>query len=190
MLVGIGQRYHVIVTAAPRFNGYPLPEDGNYWIRTWRADCFNFPTGSPDYEKTGILRYGRSQALPTTNKWKGIALDCSDETYTSLKPFLPWTVGKAANDPYGKVGENLTVQFKGDQGTIFPLAKFSMGGDDFNPLRIELRKPDVLESKLHRKMAPLMGRVSRELHEYRLGEFHTPGRQSMRQGFSNACNYS
>jgi Multicopper oxidase len=155
VLVGIGQRYHVIVTAAPRFNGCPLPEDGNYWIRTWRAQCFNFPSGSPGYEKTGILRYGSSQALPTTSQWKDVSLRCSDETYTSLKPILPWTVGKAANDPYGKVGENFTVQFKGGQGTIFPLAKFSMGGDDFNPLRIDYGNPTFLNLNYTGKWPPL-----------------------------------
>jgi Multicopper oxidase len=158
VLVGIGQRYHVIVTADPRPNGKRLPVDGNYWIRTWKADCFGFnhtTDASPGFEKTGILRYGSSQALPTTKQWSDISYRCSDETYTSLKPILPWTVGPPANDPSGKVGENLTVQFQPGKSTIFPLAKFSMGGDDFNPLKIDYGNPIFLNLNYTGKWNPL-----------------------------------
>ena len=181
VLVGIGQRYHVIVIADPRSNGNPLPHHGNYWIRTYRANCFNFPQGSPGYEKTGILRYGSSQALPTTNEWKGIALKCSDETYTSLKPILPWTVGKAANDPSGKVGENLTVQFKQGQNTIFPLAKFSMGGDDFNPLQIDYGNPTFLKLNYTGKWNPLWVVFPENYTSTDWVSSKLLGRQSMRQ---------
>ena len=151
VLVGIGQRYHVIVTADPDAPS----NDGNYWIRTWRANCFVFPAGSPGYEKTGILRYGDSKALPTTKPWNNVSLACSDETYESLHPIRPWTVGKPSNDPSGSIGENLTVQFKPNQGSIFPLARFSMGGDDFNPMRITWGNPTFLNLNFTGKWNPL-----------------------------------
>lgn len=156
VLVGIGQRYHVIVEAKPNSTENPLPQDGNYWISTWRAECFRFPSASKDYERSGILRYGSSDALPTTKPWKGNALNCSDETYTSLKPVVPWNVPQVpANDPLGRVGENLTVQRQPGQGKIFPLASFSMGGDDFAPLQIEYGNPTFLKLKYTGEWNPL-----------------------------------
>ena len=156
VLIGIGQRYHVIVTANPQSNGDPVPQDGNFWIRTWRSACFlPIIKTPPGYEKSGILRYGNSQALPTSTPWKGVSLNCSDETYTSLKPIVPWTVGTPANDPSGQIGENLTVQLKGGQSTIFPLALFSMGGDDFNPLQIDYGDPTFLNLNYTGKWDPL-----------------------------------
>ena len=147
VLVGIGQRYHVIVEAKPISLGRenPLPPSGNdnYWIRTWRADCFGNTTASDHYEEAGILRYGNSEALPNSQKWPGIATACSDETYTSLHPILEWQVGRPANDPAGLVGENFTVQFQNAQ-TIFPLSKFSMGGETYNPLHIDYGNPTFL----------------------------------------------
>lgn len=162
VLVGIGQRYHVIVQANPVSDGGgPPPTDDAFWIRTWKADCFRFnnsavpPQVSPGYERSGILRYGNSQALPTTSSWpvgKNVSLDCSDETYTSLKPILPWTVGRPANDP---LNQKFTVQIKFKQDTIFPLALFSIAGDDFNPLQIEYDNPIFLKLKYSGKWDPL-----------------------------------
>lgn len=154
VLVGIGQRYQVIVTAEPRSNENPIAADGNYWIRTWRAKCFHFTNGSDGYEKTGILQYGSSQALPATKKWENISKDCSDETYSSLKPILPWTVGEAANDPSGEVGQNFTVQ-EAIEKNIFPLAKFSMGGDNFAPLQIDYGDPIFLNLNYTGEWPPL-----------------------------------
>jgi hypothetical protein len=192
VLVGIGQRYHVIVTADPRFNGNPLPEDGNYWIRTWRANCFGFDPSkaSQGYETTGILRYGSSQALPTTNAWEDISFRCSDETYTSLKPILPWTVGPPVNDPSGKVGENFTVQVKGSKDTIFPLAKFSMGGDDFNPLQIDYGNPIFLHLNYTGRWNPLWVVFPENYTSKDWVSSQLLGRRSMRQDFNNTCNYS
>lgn len=162
VLVGIGQRYHVIVTADPISNpGSPIAGDGNYWIRTWRSDCFlpqNHQNGS---EKSGILRYnGSSEALPTSNTWGpnpygNISLRCSDETYSSLEPILPWTVGPAANAPSDKIGESFTVQSDFGPKNIFPLALFSMGGDDFNPLQTEYGNPTFLKLAFSGKRNPL-----------------------------------
>lgn len=151
VLVGIGQRYHVIVEATN-----PIPNPGNYWIRTYRAPCFRFPNASPGYEKSGIVRYGNSQLLPNTTAWN-FSLACSDETYTSLKPIVPWTVGRSSNDPLGQVGENLTVQLGPATASDFfyPLAVFSIGGDDFNPLQIDYGNPTFLNLNYTGKWNPL-----------------------------------
>jgi Multicopper oxidase len=151
VLVGIGQRYHVIVNATDPTKA------GNYWIRTLKADCFRFNQGkaSRGYETTGILRYSSSQALPNTTKWDNISTDCSDETYDSLRPIVPWEVGVPANDPTGGVGENFTVMLKGGQSTIFPLALFSMGGPDFSPLQIDYGNPTFLNLNFSGKWDPL-----------------------------------
>ena len=162
VLVGIGQRYHVIVEASPQRNdkGLPAPTDGNFWIRTYKADCFFFfqANASLGYEKTGILRYGNSTAPPTSpawTPWTNVSLNCSDETYSSLKPILPWTVAKPpANDPNGGIGENFTVQFK-DSPLVFPLAKFSLAGDDFNPLQIDYGNPTFMHLNYTGKWDPL-----------------------------------
>ena len=114
VLVGIGQRYNIIVEANPlSYNdGTELPTDGNYWIRTYIAPCkYNLNTGNaPDgvatckYERTGILRYNStSTALPTTLPWDGIPLTCSDEDPAKLSLVLQWTVGEPVN---GRDGED------------------------------------------------------------------------------------
>ncbi|OXV07315.1 hypothetical protein Egran_04920 [Elaphomyces granulatus] len=139
VLIGIGQRYHVIVEADP-INS----TEENFWIRTWLANCFRFDQSqaSPGYEQIGILRYGSSEAFPNTNPWEDVALSCSDETYTSLIPILPWTVGSPSNNQSSDVGQNFTVQGK-SAPTFFPLAFFSLGGNH-NPLRIDWENPTFL----------------------------------------------
>lgn len=152
VLIGIGQRYHVIITADPEANpGSPIPEDGNFWIRTWRADCFRFPQSTTKgYERAGILRYNAtSEALPTSSSWGpnpygNISCRCSDETYSSLRPILPWTVGPAANAPPDQVGESFAVQLQ-NSPDIFPLALFAVGADEFIPLEIDYSNPTFLK---------------------------------------------
>ncbi|KAL3417370.1 Lcc2 [Phlyctema vagabunda] len=139
ILVAIGQRYDVIVAADPDPTGGPLPEDGNYWIRTWRTDCFGEEDHSPGYETTGIIRYGESSGFPNTTAWPNIHTACADEPYDQLVPIMPWNVGPAANGI-----ESLSVQGKSDQGTIYPLAFFSLGSDNFDPLRIDYGDPTFL----------------------------------------------
>lgn len=125
LLIGIGQRYNVIVEAKP--DG-PSPQDGNFWIRTWTAEGCGIKSKQPGYEKTGILRYNtESTADPVSQSWPGISLKCSDETYTSLKPVYPWYVGEAAN---GKHGEQFGIAAKGPKSPTFPLAVFSLNPED------------------------------------------------------------
>ena len=157
--MGNGITSFVQANPLPNEKGKP-PSDGNFWIRTSKAECFGFnraTSASPGYNQTGILRYnGDSTATPTSTDWANIPVACSDEPYESLRPILPWTVQKPpSNDPAGGVGENFTVQFKPNQGSIFPLAKFSMGGDDFNPLRIDYGDPTFLNLNYTGKWDPL-----------------------------------
>jgi hypothetical protein len=83
----LGQRYNVIVEAIPD----TYSPDGNYWIRTVPAtDCSSF-SSTPD-NRTGIVRYDPlSTADPSTDPWV-FAIECSDETYTSLIPVFPWDI--------------------------------------------------------------------------------------------------
>lgn len=141
VLIGIGQRYHVILEASD-----PNQDQCEYWIRTWRAKCFVFPqNGSANYETTGVLRY-RDPTTPVdipNNPWP-INFNCSDESPSDLQPVVSWPpITPPANDPQGHIGENLTVQFR-NSPDIFPLAKFSMGGDSFNPLQINFGDPTFL----------------------------------------------
>ena len=160
VLIGIGQRYHVIVEAKPQRNqdGDP-PEEENFWIRTWKAECFGFnqKKASPGYERAGILRYSEGSQPPTSTPWAGVALRCSDETYDSLIPILPWTVGPPHNVPDGKrFGEDFTVQGATPKAvTYFPFARLSMGGDNFNPLKINFGNPTFLNLNNTKNWNPL-----------------------------------
>ena len=91
VLIGIGQRYSVIVTADALTN-YPPAPNGNYWIRTVLAEgCGNIEQSNP---LTGILRYSSSStALPQSNPWN-FPTKCSDEPYESLIPIVEWSVGQ------------------------------------------------------------------------------------------------
>ena len=148
VLVGIGQRYNVIVEANPEVYNKTdsLPDDGNYWIRTYIAPCRDPPSASPGYERTGILRYNSSStANPSSGPWQGISLDCSDETYTSLHPILPWTVDSPINGPV--YGQKFDLQLvKKIKPPPFPLAAWdlSTGKDGFDPIRINYSSPTFL----------------------------------------------
>lgn len=118
ILIAIGQRYHIIVEAKPVVNSSnpdanPLPEDGNFWIRTHvPLDGNQTSEGGTtvdvnNYMKTGILRYDSSStADPTTTGWN-ISLVVSDTEFNDkLVPTVPWTVGPPSN---GKIGEEFNI---------------------------------------------------------------------------------
>lgn len=155
VLIGIGQRYHVVVEANPIANGsQSIPKDGNFWMRTYNSHCpkpGNLTT-LPGYERTGILRYNSSStAIPTSLPWtvgsepNDVSLACSDETYSSLVPILEWQVGDPAN---GQTGEEHDVRFNPSPiNKPFPLALFSLempGSSSFDPLRIDYSDPIFL----------------------------------------------
>lgn len=95
IVVGIGQRYHVIVHANPLKDA---PGD-NYWMRTSvAANCSAFaPTRSLPDERTGIVRYNASSPYdPLTKKEKEFERKCRDEPYNMLKPILKWNVERSS----------------------------------------------------------------------------------------------
>ncbi len=153
VLVGIGQRYNVIVEANPlSYNdGTELPTDGNYWIRTYIAPCryqlnsCNAPkVATCNYERTGILRYNStSKASPTTLPWSGIPLTCSDEDPAKLSPVLQWTVGEPANSP---LGEDFGLARNGSKQYQYPMAKWTLSDDEegFSPIRVDYNDPTFL----------------------------------------------
>lgn len=157
VLIGIGQRYNVIVEANPLAgDSNEIPDDGNFWIRTYVADgCGIKPQEQigEGYEQTGILRYNPdSTAAPTSKPWRKISKACSDETYTSLRPKIPWFVGPAANSKDFSDGEVFNVTF--DSGAKnrpsfkdYPLATFSLqpaGDNFFTPLQINYSDPIIM----------------------------------------------
>jgi len=159
VLIGIGQRYHVIVEADPDEtfndgnynNALPEPRDGNFWIRTWVADnCGRPPRGIDGYEKTGIVRYNsQSTAMPHSKAWPDylVSKRCSDETYTSLIPKIPWYIGPVANHQNGDKGEQYNVTFKPSNfPPPWPHALFSFEpkkapATSWTPLRINYSDP-------------------------------------------------
>ncbi|KAI9892924.1 MAG: hypothetical protein M1814_001083 [Vezdaea aestivalis] len=87
VLVGIGQRYHVVIEANPLV---PSPA-GNYWIRTVPAEgCSDFD-GTPDV-RTGVIRYDARSTEDPPEAPNTFPLECSDEPYDKLKPVLKWKV--------------------------------------------------------------------------------------------------
>lgn len=161
VLVGIGQRYNVIVEANPLAgDDNPIPEDGNFWIRTWIADNCGIQPGGSGYEETGILRYDNtSTSDPTSRPWTRISKACSDETYSSLRPKIPWYVGPAANAKKADdlAGEQFNVTFDRTAGTRpefvdYPLALFSLqesADPDFRPLQINYSDPVMMHLDSH-----------------------------------------
>jgi FtsP/CotA-like multicopper oxidase with cupredoxin domain len=142
LLVGIGQRYHIVVEANPI--GPHVEHRTDFWIRTGVAKCFDkrnkvYPEG---YDATGILRYDcTSNAFPSSSPWTDISLDCMDEPVKNLIPIVPWIVGPAANNQSS--GEERDVTFDDQDGT-WPLANFSLElptSTTFDPLRINYSDP-------------------------------------------------
>ncbi|KAI9653651.1 MAG: hypothetical protein M1821_006998 [Bathelium mastoideum] len=149
VLIGIGQRYNVIVDADP----LNAPVDmKDFWIRAQIADCFfqthdgTYPDG---YDKAGILRYdGSSTSEPTSRAWTNFNYTCSDEPYSKLHPIVPWIVGDPANNQ--SVGDNPSVGEQRDVtgGTAsWPRAGLDLrnhSSPTFNPLRINYGDPTFL----------------------------------------------
>lgn len=80
VLVSIGQRYDIIVTASAAV--------GNYWIRAgWQTAC---SANSNAANITGILRYtGSTITDPVTTTTVVTSTSCLDEPVTSLVPHVP-----------------------------------------------------------------------------------------------------
>ena len=163
LLVGIGQRYSVIVEANPIVGvdgSNPLPKDGNFWIRTQESVCFDKLPPLAGYERTGILRYDEiSKAMPTSQPWSNISLDCSDEEYSNLHPIVQWQVPeKPANHNGSDDGEEFIISPFVPDKSSYPLASFSLEkGELFNPIRVNYTNPSFL--RLTDKTWPKIERV-------------------------------
>jgi Multicopper oxidase len=148
VIIGIGQRYNVIVEANPiDDNGNPIKSLGPFWIRTRRAECFGFKEAkktSPGYQNTGILRYRPGKNTPTTPEHPVNITDCTDEPYKKLSPIVPWNVAPPVNGDKSGFGENFTLQFNGDLSTFYPVAFFSLSGIQYNPIKVDYGNPTFL----------------------------------------------
>jgi hypothetical protein len=145
VLIGIGQRYNVIVEANPIANaGQPI-RSKDFWMRTYVAECTNTAKYPKNYETNGILRYDASSIVnPVSLPWNGVSKKCSDETYSSLVPILPWKIGNSAN-----AGQEHDVVLDQTQSTKFgPHGVFGLEpttfGSSFIPLRINFSDPTFL----------------------------------------------
>ena len=152
VLVGIGQRYNVIVEANPLLynDTDSLPADGNYWIRTYVARCGGpSQRGQWGYERTGILRYNKtSHTLPSNHSqpWQNVSLDCSDETYTSLHPIVPWQVGRSSNGIDGQ-GELFNLSNISSINPPYPLSFFTLANESETgvvPMRVNYSQPTFI----------------------------------------------
>ena len=142
--IGIGQRINVILIAQPIDS-----KAKSFWMRAYRPACFrsNRVLPSPGYEKAAVVFYDDEVRLPDWNPdpkahptgWPVNTANCTDEPYEKLKPFFPWTIGsKPANTE-----DHLAVQVQ-PAPSIFPLALFSIGGQEFNPFQIDYSNPIFL----------------------------------------------
>lgn len=152
ILVGIGQRYNIIVEANP----IGLKHEGrkDFWIRTGIAKCFRHYDQNKDsyiegYNVTGILTYRDGPAgIPSSTPWTDVSLDCKDEPVENLVPIVPWVVGPAANSiPANDTGEERDVYLNKkptNPNVTYPMAAFSLERPEhtkFNPLRVDYDNP-------------------------------------------------
>ncbi|KAI3327666.1 multicopper oxidase [Xylariaceae sp. AK1471] len=135
LVIGIGQRYDVIVEANQ--------SSQDYWIRTVPATgCSSF--SSVD-NRTGILRYDASStALPTTERQLDQDDSCMDVQPELLNPIVPWVVdmhpqNNVSEDTFGIKLQGTKDQALGPPG--FPYAHWFIGDQ---PLWLDFSKPTIL----------------------------------------------
>ncbi|KAN0078973.1 Multicopper oxidase domain containing protein [Elaphomyces granulatus] len=133
ILVGIGQRYHVLV----RKNEGATAD--NYWIRTIPArKCSKFYCG-PD-EEMGIVRYNaNSTSSPTTDPFIFGAF-CADEPYESLVP-----MGATDEEILDLSHSEFNVSLHNIGGAPYvPSAYIQRWDIHLAPFRIDFSEPTVL----------------------------------------------
>lgn len=146
VLIGIGQRYNVIVEADPKpvLPGTPIPTDGNFWIRTIVPESTGRcgTSGAAGYDRAGILRYDDSStADPTSEPWPNIPTRCSDEPYASMTPTYEWHVGPPINNAQA-------FSVSGPGNATYALAGFSFmpaGASTSYALQINYSDPIFLD---------------------------------------------
>ncbi|KAK3367446.1 multicopper oxidase-domain-containing protein [Lasiosphaeria ovina] len=144
IVIGIGQRYHVVLHAEPIDTNGNLAKDGNYWIRTIPADnCKGFETGNEPDERQGILRYNASSdRVPTTFR-ENFSLACRDEDFGNLHPIHEWNVPEVDSSlpgaPRFHVGMTPDVTNRPEHGDNF---NWWVMGD--NPMWLNFSDPTIL----------------------------------------------
>ncbi|KAI8630931.1 multicopper oxidase [Xylariaceae sp. FL1651] len=136
LLIGIGQRYDIIVEANQ--------PNQDYWIRTVPASgCSGF-RGTPD-NRTGILRYNASSTvLPTTQRQPNLNDNCTDISVELLNPIVPWVVdmhpqNNVTKDTFHAQLQNQVDTSLGPPG--FPYAHWYVGTQ---PMWLDFGKPTIL----------------------------------------------
>ncbi|KAI1269783.1 multicopper oxidase [Xylariaceae sp. FL1019] len=138
LVIGIGQRYTVIVEANQTA--------ADYWMRTVPAiNCNGFPTANQPDNRTGILRYNASStALPTTQRQTGLNDTCVDIDASRLNPIVPWVVDM---HPQNNVTEDtFHVELEDEVDTAlgppgFPYRHWYLGSQ---PMWLDFGKPTIL----------------------------------------------
>ncbi|EEU37368.1 uncharacterized protein NECHADRAFT_86298 [Fusarium vanettenii 77-13-4] len=142
VLIGIGQRYHIVLHANPINNiTYPKSEDGNYWIRTVPADgCKGFEVGNEPDERQGILRYNASStSVPTT--WRDpYSLACRDEDYDKLVPIHKWNITQVNLTNWS---QNFDIGLEKVENRPALGNNFSWWSFGDNPLWVDFSKPTI-----------------------------------------------
>ncbi|KAK7409407.1 hypothetical protein QQX98_008416 [Neonectria punicea] len=144
VLIGIGQRYHIVLHADPiDIPKYPASEDGNYWIRTVPADqCKGFEPGNEPDERQGILRYDAgSKRVPTT--WRPpYKKDCRDEDYEKLVPVHKWNITRVELSSRNKK-QDLDIGLEGQPNRPHEGDKFSWWSFGEKPLWLNFSDPTI-----------------------------------------------
>lgn len=167
MLVGIGQRYNVVVEAD---QGGTTEE--KFWIRLQVASCFRKDHNKyrEGYDHAGVITYNReNHNPPTTNAWSDISFKCADEPYKLLHPIHPWIVD-APKNPYSKEMQQVTGKptnktdpvgpLPVNKNNTWPMALLSFEpptsrkSKTFNPLRISFGDPMFLHMNENRTNMP------------------------------------
>lgn len=107
VLIGIGQRYDVVVT------GLDDVDSGDYWLRGgWVTSCSSNLNAAG---MLGIIRYDSSStADPTTSSNVTETMSCGDEPYESLVPYLALDVGtlSSAEEAFESLSDLTDSYFK------------------------------------------------------------------------------
>ncbi|KAG8531800.1 uncharacterized protein KY384_003436 [Bacidia gigantensis] len=146
ILVGIGQRYNVIVEANPSNDLIP-DEDQNYWIRITGADgCFDIEEEQKN-EKLGIIRYNEgSRKTPTTKAFE-FSKVCRDEPLSSLVPVVSMEVTARehpANSIDPDTGDNFEVGVEvGNANYTVPHGNFSRWDILDTPMWLNFSDPTI-----------------------------------------------
>ncbi|EGD93868.1 multicopper oxidase [Trichophyton tonsurans CBS 112818] len=89
ILIGIGQRYHVILNTLP-----DVKDGDSFWIRMVPAGdgCSRFRKDHVPDERMGALYYEKKTNVLPKSEGGGYDISCRDEPYERLKPIQKWTV--------------------------------------------------------------------------------------------------